>query len=276
MSSGRQMTLIEHLAELRSRLIRSMIALALCTFVSFGLFYDVMKDIIGGPLDALDPNTANVFARFSPVVDRLRPYIVKEQVTVNVDLHAITLMEVFTVKFKVAILCGIILSCPYVLYQAWAFIGAGLTRRERRAMWRYLPLSVILFLLGVLFAYFVAIPIAVLFLLTVDPAIKRVLTYGPYFSTVLRVVVAFGAAFQLPLVAMALASLEIVSAEAMAKGRRYAIVLMFVVGALLTPPEPFSQCLLAAPLILLYEFGLLLARVAERGKARDAAGQGRT
>jgi len=264
MADATRMTLTEHLAELRSRIIRSLVVVTLCTLLCFGLAYDASKQILKAPLDALDPNTSNVFAKYNPVVARLRPYIAKGADPQSVGLHAMTAMEVFTVKFKLAVLCGFLLGAPYVLYQAWAFIGAGLTGRERRAVLRYLPLSILLFAAGVAFAYFIAIPIALLFLLSVDPDVKPVLMYRPYFTMVVTSVGLFGLAFQMPLVAMALARVGIVPARTLAKNRRYAIVAMFVIGAMLTPPEPFSQCLLALPLIGLYELGVLLAKVAEK------------
>ena len=269
MAEDARMTLIEHLTELRARVIRSLAAVVLCAVLSFALFYDVMKEIIRAPLDSLDPNTTNTFAVYNPVMERLRPYLAEKVLDQPVGLHAMTAMEVFIVKFKLAVLGGLILSAPFVLYQVWAFIGAGLTERERRGSLRYLPLSLILFLAGVAFAYFLAIPIALLFLLSVDPDVKPVLMYGPYFTLIATTVGLFGLAFQMPLVAMALARLGIVPARALAEKRRYAIVLMFVVGAILTPPEPFSQCLLALPLVGLYEFGILLAKAAERRSRRQ-------
>ena len=263
MADSLHMTLIEHIAELRTRLIRAVVAVIICSFISFGLFYDVAKGIIRAPLDALDPNTTNIFARYNPVVGKLRPYLTRAGGPQVVNLHAMTVTEVFLIKFKLAFLCGLILSAPFVCYQAWAFIGAGLTAVERRKVWRYVPFSLALFFAGMMFAYFVAVPIALLFLLSVDTQIIPTLMYGPYFSLIVITVALFGAAFQMPLVAMALARLGIVSARTLADKRRYAIVLMFVIGALLTPPEPFSQCLLALPLIALYELGILLAKAAE-------------
>ena len=264
MTNEPHMTLIEHLGELRGRIIRALVALALCTFLSFGVLYEVMKQVLVAPLDALDPNTTNIFARYSPVVHRLRPYLTKGAESGPFRLHAMTVMDVFLVKFKLALLGGFILSAPYVLYQMWAFIAAGLLERERRVVFRYLPLSLALFLAGIAFAYFIAIPTALLYLVSVDPDIKFVLMYKPYFSLIVVTVALFGVAFQMPLVAMALAQMGIVPARTLARQRRYAIVLMFVLAAMLTPPDPFSQCLLAVPMVGLYEFGVLLARFAER------------
>lgn len=274
MSEVPRMTLTEHLAELRSRLIRSLVAVALCTFLSFSLLHGVMKEVIRSPLDSLDPNTTNTLAKYNPLVDKLRPHLTDGANPQTFGLYAMTAMEKITVKFKLAVLCGFILSAPFVLYQGWAFIGAGLTRREHRAILRYLPLSITLFLIGTAFAYFVAIPVGLLFLLSLDPDVTPMLMYGPYFSLITTSVGLFGLGFQLPLVCMVLARLGIVTARTLVRNRRYAIVLMFVLGAILTPPEPFTQCLLAIPLIGLYEFGVLLAKLTERRLAKTKMSAG--
>ena len=280
MSHDSHMTIVEHLMELRRRLIWSVVVVALCTLLSFWFLYDVSRDVLRAPLDALDPDTTNVIARYNPVVGPLRPYLAQEGVPKHVDLHGTTLAEPFTVKFKLALLCGALLSAPFLLYQAWAFLRAGLTRRERKTLSTYFPLSLALFIAGVAFAYFVAVPVAALFLLSVDPEIIPILTYAAYFRLVALTVGLFGVGFQLPLVAMALARLEIVSARTMARNRGVAIVLMFAIGAILTPPEPLSQCLLALPLIGLFELGILLAKTAESKMAtaafESAAGQSKT
>ena len=267
-----RMTLLDHLAELRRRIIRALIVFLVCSFVCFGLFYDTAKDALTAPLDALDPNTTNPFAHRNPIVNRLRPFLVEGEGPESVELHHLTLMEPLIVKFKLGLLMGFVVSAPYLLFQAWAFIGAGLLPRERRAAYRYFPLSLLLFLIGVAFAYFLAAPAATLFLLSVDPEITPTLTYASHFRLMIVTVPAFGVAFQLPIVTMALATLGIVPAKSLAKYRRYAIVLMFLIGAILTPPEPFTQCLLAIPLVGLYELGVRMARAAERrAKGRDGA-----
>jgi len=219
-AADREMPLTEHLRELRSRIIRSIVAVLVCTFLSFGLLYEVMKQVLVAPLDALDPDTKNVFARYNPVVRRLRPFLTREGQTEPLRLHAMRVTEVFVVKFKIALLTGFILSAPYVFYQAWAFVGAGLLERERRAILRYLPLSLGLFLAGLAFAYFVAVPVALLYLVSVDPEIKMVLMYGPYFGLMVVMLGMFGLAFQMPLVAMVLATLGILPARTLAGKRR--------------------------------------------------------
>ena len=116
MSDGSQMTLIEHLAELRKRLIRSIVAILLFTLLAFALLYEPAKLVLKAPLDALNPETNNVVARYNILMQRLRPYIVRGELPERIQLHQSTLIETFSVKFKLAVVCACILAAPYVLY----------------------------------------------------------------------------------------------------------------------------------------------------------------
>lgn len=266
MTTESGMTLLDHLGELRGRILKSFLAFILCTMLVFTLWYQPIKQVLVGPLDALDPNSPNPVVRFNPIVKFIRPYLTRgDQDADPVALHALTVTEVFMVKFKIAMLGGLIISAPIILYQIWAFIGAGLLPRERKVVLKYLPFSLLLMFTGMLFGYFIAIPIALIYLLGVDPEVKLVLTYGAYFGTIIVMLAMFGLAFQLPLVTMALARLGIVPAASLRKSRSYAIVIMFIVSAIMTPsPEPFSMCLMAIPMIGLYELGIRLAILSER------------
>jgi sec-independent protein translocase protein TatC len=272
MANESKMTLLEHLDELRSRIVKCLAVFLLCTGLTFAFGYLPIKQILVGPLDALDPNTSNPIARFNPIVNLLRPYLTQGRNEPGpVTLHALTVMEVFMVKFKISLLGGLILSVPVLFYQGWAFIGAGLLGRERRVLLTYLPFSLGLFVAGALFGYLVAVPIALIYLLGVDPEVELMLTYAAYFGTTTLMIAMFGLAFQLPLVTMALSRLGILPAQTLVRSRRYAIVIIFIMAAVITPsPEPFSQCLLAFPMIGLYELGLRLAVRSER--RRKAAG----
>jgi sec-independent protein translocase protein TatC len=266
MATESAMTLLDHLAELRTRIIKSLVAFFACTMLVFAFWYQPIKQVLVGPLDALDPNSANPVVRFNPVVKLLRPYLTQDEGAPGAPvLHAMTIFETMMVKFKIAMLGGLILSGPIFLYQMWAFIGTGLLQRERHVVLKYFPFSLVLMILGILFGYFVAVPIAVIYLAGVDPDVKLVLMYGSYFGTIVVMLAMFGLAFQLPLVTMALARLGIIPVKSLLRSRRYAIVIIFVIAAIITPsPEPFSQCLLAVPMIGLYELGLRLAVVSER------------
>jgi len=265
------MTLLEHLEELRRRLIRAGIAFVVALMLCFYFAYEPMKYFLVAPLEALNPATTNVLAKYNPLLKRLRPYLTENGKTEPARLYATTMMEKFMVRFNMSMLGGLVVSAPFIFYQGWAFVGAGLLQREKRVFLRYLPLSLVLFVAGVLFAYFVALPVAVIYLLSLDPDIGLLLGFGKYIKMVVWILASFGLVFQLPLVMMALARLGIVAGRTFAHYRRHAIVAIFIVGALLAPsPEPFSQCLLAIPMVALFELGIFLARLSEKRRAQSA------
>ena len=272
MAQSPVMSLLQHLEELRRRLLRSGLAFVVALMLCFYFAYEPMKYALVAPLEALNPETTNVLAKYNPLIRRLRPYLTEGRKTEPVRLYATTIMEKFIVQFNVSMLGGLVLSAPFLFYQAWAFVGAGLLKREKRVFLRYLPLSLGLFLVGMLFAYFVALPIAVIYLLSLAPDIGLMLGFGKYVKTVVWILASFGLVFQLPLVMMALARLGFVAGRTFAHYRRHAIVLIFILAALLAPsPEPFSQCLLAIPMVGLYELGIFLSRLAERRSAETAS-----
>ena len=265
MAEGALMTLVEHLGELRRRILRWAVAFLLATMICFDYGYVPIKYVLVAPLEALNENTTNVFARHNLLVRRLRNQMIGSTPVEQVRLNAMTAFEPFLVRFNISMLGALVITSPYLFYHAWAFIGAGLRDGEKRLVLRYLPLSLGLFVVGMLFAYFVALPIAMLYLLTVDPEINLVLMYAPYMKLIVTIMAAFGLVFQLPLVMMALAKLGMVQVRTMTHYRRHAIVALFIIAALLAPsPDPFSMCLLAVPMIGLYEFGILLSKLAEK------------
>ncbi len=270
MSDDRPMTILEHLDELRRRLVRALVALLLCAFVAFGFGYETLRELLRAPLDTLDPNTLNPFARFNPVVAWMRPMLEGAPIQVPVKLHALTVMETFLVKFKISLIAGLVIASPYVLYQVWAFVAAGLIERERRFFGKYLPLGIGLFFAGVAFAYLVAVPLALLYLLGVDPQVELMLSYNAYFSLVLWMVAILGLAFEMPLVVLALVKIGIVRADTLMRSRRYAVIVIFILAAVVTPtPDAFNLCMVAIPMVCLYEVGLWLARLSERDRARE-------
>jgi sec-independent protein translocase protein TatC len=265
------MTILEHLGELQSRVWRMAVVYLAMTAVCFAFAYPLMKDILTAPLDSLDPETTNVIAKHNPALGLMRKYAGLASLQPP-KLSALSVTEVFMVKFKMAMLGGLILSAPYLFYQMWGFIGTGLLVRERRVVLKYLPFSLGLFALGMAFAYLAIFPSALLFLLTVDRSVELVLAYSSYFELVVMTLAIFGLAFQLPLVMMAVARIGLVSPKSFAGKRRIAIVVIFVASAIIVPsPDPFSMCLLAIPLVGLYELGLWLARAAQRTREKRLA-----
>lgn len=233
----KRMSFTEHLRELRKRLIYTVIAIALGFSVSY--YYSVeLYGTLTGPLIPALPQGQNYLV-FTGVV------------------------EPFFIYIKVGFLGGVILSSPVILYQIWAFVAPALYRHEQKWFLVTVFASLALFLSGTVFAYFVVFPFAFKYLLGFsNPELKPILSMSIYFSMVTRLLLAFGAVFQLPLGILVLARLGVVTAKDLLGWWRYALVIIVVIAAILTPtPDIFNQLMMAGPLILLYGLGVLLAAI---------------
>jgi len=196
----------------------------------------------------------------------------KAQLQADMPMIFISLPEVFFARLKVAFVAALFVTCPYVLFQLWAFVAPGLYRNERRVFLLFLVGSVLLFLVGGLFAYAFVMPLAFKFFLGFSaPDLVAYPTMQLYVSLVLRLAVAFGLAFEVPLICVLLVRLGAISCEAMARQRKWVFVGAFVLGAILTPPDVISQVLLAIPMYLLFELGVAVARRFERDEKPEAA-----
>jgi len=227
-----RMSVIEHLEELRQRLIKATTALAITTIFSVLFAKRILQALIV-PLGGNLPQA-------------VRP------------------TETFVIFMKVALMSGLALAMPVIVYQFIRFIVPGLTKQERRYLYIIVPGATILFIAGILFAYFLMIPFAVRYLYGfLGDVVRQDWTIDYYISFVVTFLVAIGLIFQTPLVVFILAKLGVISQKTLARNRKYAIVAAFVIAAIITPtPDPFNQTLVAAPLIILYEVGVLLARFA--------------
>jgi Tat protein translocase TatC len=320
-----RMSFGDHLEELRSRSIKALIGVALATVVSL-IFARRLLSVL-----------------LQPVLAVLHAYGQRAQV------QALGPPDTFVIYLKVGLLCGLILAMPWVLYQIWLFVAAGLYRHEQRFVRRFLPVSVGLFATGVLFLYFIVLPIVLSFfvrfteslpmpevtpttlqkwlighptteskLTTTQPSMTIPLLPGPpadappgsmwidvhaerlnvqtdrgvlgvplegrtpissrfglnfYVSFILVLALAFGLAFELPVVVVFLVVARLMTTATLGKSRRYVIFVTFIVAAFLTPPDVLSQILLAIPMIFLFEGGLFVARMIER---RQRAEEGST
>lgn len=242
--------LLDHLVELRRRLLWSFAALA----ISFGVCLYFARPIFAflvQPLLAAGQNRLIYTAVF----------------------------EAFFVEIKVAFFAALMISFPIIANQIWRFVAPGLYSREKKAFLPFLLLTPFLFLAGAALAYYVAIPIALAFLLGYEGNVGGVQQdalpgVGNYLSFVTRFIFGFGVAFLLPVLLMLLERAGLVTRDQLARGRRYAIVVAFVIAAVLTPPDVVSQLLLALPLVLLYEVSLIAIWFTERRRAREAAKTG--
>ncbi len=249
MSSSRELTLIEHLNELRRRVFISLVGLIIGAMAAF-LFWADIVDLLKRPAEELNGGTGVVF--------------IATQVT-----------ELLSTSVKVSLVGGFVLALPMILYQVIRFVAPGLSSGERRYLFLFMPGALLAFSGGVAFAYFVLAPRALPFLLTfggdvADPMIR----ISNLVDVMLRLLFWMGVAFETPVVMYLLAQLGIVSARMFARFRKYWIVIAFILGAIITPTfDPINQTLVAAPLLVLYEGGIFLAWLAGRTRRRVLKGQ---
>jgi sec-independent protein translocase protein TatC len=237
MDQERLQTLPEHLTELRDRLVKAAWAIALFSIIAL-VFSDKIFDVIRGPIVPYLPQGGLVFT--NP-------------------------MDKFVAHMKVALMCGVVFSCPWWIYQAYGFISPGLYAKEKRYSTWFILAGSGLFILGVLFAYFLVLPMAFHYLLTFGGTVdKPLITINEYLSFFVTMVLVFGAAFELPLLIVILGAIGLVSAKGLREKRRYAIVGMAVFAAIITPPDVLSMMLLLVPLCALYEISILLVAMSEK------------
>ena len=231
---GPQETFLSHLIELRSRLVRAIVAVILVLLCLFPWAKDIYSALDAPLLHAL-PKGATMIAT--------------------------DVTGTFFVPLKVTLMAAFLLSLPYVLWQAWAFIAPGLYQHERRLAVPVIVSSFVFFLIGMSFAYFLVFPIAFGFFAAYAPEGVTMMTdIDKYLSFVLTMFIAFGITFEVPVVVIVLVRMRMVTLEKLRQIRPYVIVGAFVAGAIFTPPDVVSQLLLAVPMWLLYEFGMLMAR----------------
>lgn len=233
---------LAHIIELRKRLVNSFIAVV----IGFGFAYyysDIIFDVLTKPLLRSLPNGQSYLV-FTGVV------------------------EPFFIYLKVGFLGGVVLASPVIMYQVWAFVAPGLLAKEKKWFVSIVALSLILFICGVLFAYLLVFPFAFQYLLSfANEGLKPMLSMNEYFSMATRFLLAFGVVFQLPLAMLVLSVIGVVGGRQFLSWWRYAIVLIVIVAAILTPtPDVFNQLLMAGPLVVLYALGVVLAMIFGRKK----------
>lgn len=235
-----QQPLLAHLIELRTRVVRIVIGLLVCFLGLFHWSGDIYHLLAKPMLDVL-PAGANMIA-----TDVTAP---------------------FFVPVKVTMLVAFLLSLPNTMYQIWAFVAPGLYNHEKKLILPLVVSSIILFLVGMSFAYFAVFPVVFGFMSSVTPeGVSMMTDIDKYLSFVLGMFIAFGVTFEVPIVVILLHRMGIVTLEQLREGRPYVIVGAFVVAAVVTPPDVLSQVMMAVPLWLLYEAGILMAVLLGRGK----------
>jgi sec-independent protein translocase protein TatC len=241
-------TLISHLLELRTRLMRAAVAVVL-VFIPLVFVANELFTLVARPLIARLPE--------------------------GTSLIATGVVSPFMTPLKLALVTALFIAMPYVLHQIWGFVAPGLYRRERRFAAPLLVSSIFLFYAGVAFAYFVVFPILFAFLTKTTPEGVRMMTdMASYLDFALLLFFAFGMAFEMPVATVLLTATGLVSVESLRKNRGYVILGIFVVAAFLTPPDAISQTFMAVPMYLLYEVGIFFSRMVVRQRQREQAAAG--
>jgi sec-independent protein translocase protein TatC len=238
------MPILEHLEELRWRIIKILIALIVAAVACY-FFTDTLFRWVRWPLDVATPPGQKI------------------------NLNYMRIGESFTVRLKLAFLAAVFVTIPVIIYQIWRFVMPGLYEHERRAVVPLVFWSTMLVLLGAAMCFFWVMPVTIRFLLEIAPAdVAPVLTVNEYINFIMWTTVSFGAVFQLPLVALFLGKLGLINYKMLAKGRRYAIVIIGFVAAIITPStDAISMMMLGLPLYALYEISIWLLRFRTEPKA---------
>jgi sec-independent protein translocase protein TatC len=238
----RVMTIIEHLEELRKRLIHTLIAL----FVAVPFCFYFSPDIL---------------------------VLLKEICPELPKLHGLGLTSLFFAEMKISIICGVLILLPYISYQLWCFIAPALFKKEKLFLFLFSMMSSLFFLAGSAFALFIIFPLMVKFMSAMytqqADMFALTLTIDSVFTVVLMLVLGFGVMFQLPVVIFTLIRMRVLSVKQVAKIRPIVVVIIFILSAILTPPDVVSQVLMAGPTWLLFELSLLFARIGLRKQETD-------
>ena len=226
----REQPLMSHLLELRSRLVKAAVSV-LAVFAVLSPFMKHIFDFLSQPLMAALPQ--------------------------GVKMLSTGVVAPFFVPLKVTLFLAFLVALPYVLYQVWAFVAPGLYKREKRLIFPILASSIVMFAVGMLYCYFIVFRMVFMFIAGFSPeSVNFAPDIDAYFSFVITMFFAFGATFEVPIVVMVLNRMGVASYHGLTKVRPYVIVGAFVVAAIVTPPDVMSQCLLAVPLVVLYQVGL--------------------
>ncbi|TAL27453.1 MAG: twin-arginine translocase subunit TatC [Nitrospirae bacterium] len=260
-----KMPLTEHLGELRRRILISLTALLAAFAVAFNYSEEIFKGLIFPLKYSLSFSMQNPFVRI----------ISHEKIAQGTKLVFLAPAEAFWMSMKVSFVAGLLPALPIIFYQLWKFISPGLMPKEKKYALPFIVSATGLFMVGAAFCFFIVLPFAMEFLLTykLGDVLMPMLSVGQYVDFCLKFILAFGIIFELPIIIIFSTRMGIVTPKTLAKNRKYAVLIAFIVAAALTPtPDAFNQVLMAVPIIILYEAGILISRIFVR-KRREDAGQ---
>jgi sec-independent protein translocase protein TatC len=234
-------TLVSHLLELRTRLLRSVMAIGIC-FIPLAFYQDKLFTLVASPLI--------------------------EKLPKGTSLIATSVISPFMAPLKLTVIMAVFAAMPYVLYQVWAFVAPGLYKHERRFAFPLIVSSIVLFYAGIAFAFYVVFPLMFGFLASTTPVgVKMMTDISQYLDFILLLFLAFGIAFEVPVAVVLLVATGLVKVESLKKNRGYMILAIFIVAALLTPPDAVSQTFMALPMYALYELGIVFAQFAQKSRS---------
>ncbi|SFJ07192.1 twin-arginine translocase subunit TatC [Myroides guanonis] len=265
-NTEKQMSFLDHLEELRWLLIRSSIFILLGAIVAF-IFSDfIFNTIIFGPKDS-NFVTYQFFCEISKTFNFEDSFCNKE---LPFEIQNRTMEGQFSVMIWTSITAGFIISFPFLLWELWKFISPALYSKEKKNAKLFIAISSLLFFLGVIFGYYVITPLSINFLanLQVSEIVKNQIDINSYISLVKTTSLACGLVFELPIIIYFLSVMDLVSPQFLREYRKYAIVLILIVAAIITPPDIISQIIVSIPLLILYELSIYISKFVQRKKPK--------
>jgi sec-independent protein translocase protein TatC len=258
MADTKLMSFLEHLGDLRRKITVSLIAICITFVITFNYSEQILKFLMFPLRYNLDFSVRKMYIYFVPQ-DKLH----------NTKLVFLAPAEGFWMNMKIALVTALIIALPILFQQLWSFISPGLHIKEKKYVVPFIFIATVLFLVGAAFCFFVVLPFAMGFLLTykIGDFMMPMLSVGQYVDFCLKFLLAFGIVFELPIFVVFATRMGFVTTKTLAKNRKYAILIAFIVAAFLTPtPDAFNQTLMAVPMIILYEVGILVSRILIRKK----------
>ncbi|MEO7049066.1 MAG: twin-arginine translocase subunit TatC [Ferruginibacter sp.] len=265
-----EMSFFEHLEALRWHLIRASLAIVIISIVAYAYYDEIFKYVIMAPTHTdfwayrMMCDMGDLFQRLIPAWFSAKDFCVQ---SIHVDLINTEMAGQFTLKINSSLMIGLVLGIPYLFWELWRFIKPALHEKERKAATGFVFYASFLFILGVMFGYFIITPLSIRFLagFIVSDTIKNLFTIDSYISSVSTLTLATGVVFQLPILVYIVASLGFLTPKLMRSSRRYAIVIILIIAAIVTPtPDALTMTVVAVPLFILFELSIVVAGVVEK------------
>jgi len=273
-----EMSFFEHLEALRWHLIRAALAIVVFACVAFAFYDEIFAGIIMAPTHT-DFWAYRMMCQMGVLFEKISPAFfnihAKDFCVESISVHLINteMAGQFTLKINSSLMIGLVLGIPYLFWELWRFIKPALHEKERKAATGFVFYASMLFILGVLFGYFIITPLSIRFLagFIVSPDIQNLFSIDSYISSVATLTLATGVVFQLPILVYIVASLGFLTPKLMRSSRRYAIVIILIIAAVVTPtPDALTMTVVAIPLFVLYELSIVVAGVVEKRRAQKA------